>query len=149
MVARVKIGRAGVRAGGKQVAKAHVLRRRAAAVTAFELPFPPSLNHYWRSTARGVLISAAGREYREAVLEAVARQDALAAPPGRLCVELDAYPPGRQRRDIDNLPKSLLDSLVAAGIYEDDSLIDRLVITRGPCVRGGLVRVRITRWEGG
>ncbi|NYT67957.1 RusA family crossover junction endodeoxyribonuclease [Pusillimonas noertemannii] len=114
-----------------------------------DLPYPPSVNTYWRhATIKGqqrVLISEAGRKYRKAVYEAVL----MAAPSqrrvaaGRLEVGIKAYMPDRRARDLDNLPKALLDSLTNAGVIADDSLIDRLVIERGPIVKGGKARVYI------
>ncbi len=109
----------------------------------FELPWAPSLNHYYRHVGSKVLISAKGRAYREAVAVSIIAQKVKAAPPGRLAVWLDIYPPNRQRRDLDNLPKCLLDALTHAGVYADDSLIDELHITRCEVVKGGKVVVHI------
>lgn len=100
------------------------------------LPFPPSLNSYWRHVVLGraarVLISADGREYRKRVLQdcAPVLQD---SPPlgGRLSVTLTAYPPDLRKRDLDNLAKACLDALTHAGAWGDDSQIDELRIIRG------------------
>lgn len=62
---------------------------------------------------------------------------------GRLSVEIDAHPPDRRRRDLDNLQKPLLDALEYAGVYEDDSQIDRLVSRRCAVASPGYVFVRI------
>lgn len=61
----------------------------------------------------------------------------------RLEVEVDAYVPDRRRRDIDNIPKALLDSLEHAGVFVNDSQIDRLLVTRKGRRPGGAVVVRI------
>lgn len=112
------------------------------------LPFPPTVNTYWRHVPMrgGVrsLISKRGREYRTAVAEQVVVQRASHALSGRLSVEVVAHPPDRRKRDIDNLSKSLLDALGAAGVYGDDGQIDRLVLTRGDVERGGRVAVTIS-----
>lgn len=69
------------------------------------------------------------------------------APEGRLDVGVQLYPPDRRVRDLDNFgTKSLLDALTHAGIIEDDSLIDRLLIERMPVVKGGKCRVFITKY---
>lgn len=118
-----------------------------------ELPYPPSANTYWRSVvikgAVRVLISEAGRKYRKAVHEAVllSSPSQRKAPAGRLDVGIMAYMPDRRVRDIDNLNKALLDALTHAQVIEDDSLIDKLLIERGPVVKGGKVRVYISTLE--
>lgn len=113
---------------------------------AITLPFPPSVNRYWRHLTRGklagrVLISEEGRAYREAIVATI-RQLSLGGPLlGRLCVELVAHPPDRRQRDLDNLLKATLDGLQHARVYGNDGQIDRLVITRGDVVRDGFVEV--------
>ena len=94
-----------------------------------ELPFPPSLNHYYRHVGSRVLISRDGRKYRESVT-AIARRTGHAKFTCPVQVELDLYPPDNRRRDIDNSEKSLLDALTCAGVYEDDSLIQKLTVTK-------------------
>lgn len=119
--------------------------------TAIELvlPYPPSVNGYWRHTMiQGkprVLISAEGRKYRTQVHHAVLLHTPghRKAPAGRLVVHITAHAPDRRARDLDNINKGLLDALVHAGVMADDSLIDRLTVERGSIVQGGCVRVRI------
>ncbi len=107
-----------------------------------ELPFPPSVNHYYRRVGPRTLISREGRRFRERVcaLLAAARIPTLEGP---VCVEIDVYPPDRKRRDIDNLAKGLLDALEHGGAYRDDSQIVRLSIEKQECVSGGRTLVRI------
>lgn len=91
-----------------------------------ELPYPPSVNHYYcRRATGGVFIGAHGRDYRDAVIW-IAKS--LGAKPvhGRLRVRIEAFPPDNRRRDIDNIFKCLLDSLQHAGLYKDDSQIKEL-----------------------
>lgn len=118
----------------------------------FLLPFPPSVNHYWRmvSMRHGcrMLISREGRAYREAVVSALAAAGARAQD-GRLDVSIVASPPDRRRRDLDNALKSLLDSVGHGGAYHDDSQIDHLEIWRGAVVPNGQVAVRISPLTGG
>ncbi|MYZ44198.1 RusA family crossover junction endodeoxyribonuclease [Schauerella aestuarii] len=116
-----------------------------------ELPFPPSLNSYYRSPNVGslsgrTLISKKGREYRRKVILA-SRIGAQRAPEGRLEVHIQAFPPDRRRRDLDNMLKALLDGMTHASVFEDDSLIDVLSVERfAPCP-GGKVRVFISAHE--
>lgn len=61
----------------------------------------------------------------------------------RLSMLIDAYPPDKRRRDLDNIFKSCLDSLQHAGVYPDDSQIDDLRITRNAS-RAGKIIVQIS-----
>jgi crossover junction endodeoxyribonuclease RusA len=111
------------------------------------LPWPPSMNRYWRSVAqlRGrVLVSEEGRRYRRIVKTHVlaARLTAF-SDLDRLDVTVLAYPPDRRARDLDNLLKPLVDSIMAAGVMPDDSQIDRIEITRKPIAKPGRVEVTI------
>ena len=86
------------------------------------LPWPPSVNHYYRKVGRRMLISRRGRMYRQAVC-AIARQFEIKPFGCELKITIDAYPPDRRRRDGDNLLKAIFDSLQHGGIYKDDSQI--------------------------
>ena len=109
------------------------------------LPWPPSVNRYWRTFRGRMLISRDGREYRKAVCALLGKRLAL---PGPLGVEIIAFRPDRRRRDLDNLLKAPLDSLTSAGIWHDDSQIVRLSIRWSqPCddaAPGGALLVRIS-----
>lgn len=114
-----------------------------------QLPWPPSNNTYFRNITKGklagrVLISKAGRAYR--IAAGTAMFDQLRRYPklsSRLAVTLACNPPDRRRRDLDNLPKALLDALTHGQVIADDSLIDDLHIIRGEPVPGGQVTVTI------
>lgn len=114
----------------------------------FALPWPPSVNHYYRHVGPRVLISRAGRKYRERICALLAD---LGVPTlvGSLDVTIDAFPPDRRRRDLDNLQKCLFDSLQHAGLYQDDSQIDKFAVTRREVMRpAGKVLVTVTQREG-
>jgi Holliday junction resolvase RusA-like endonuclease len=107
-----------------------------------ELPYPPSINHYWRRVGHATLISREGRRFRASVVAILAalRPEPLA---GDLAVEVEVYPPDNRRRDIDNVQKALLDALQHGGAYADDSQVVRLTITKCSPVAGGKTIVRI------
>jgi Holliday junction resolvase RusA-like endonuclease len=109
---------------------------------AFELPYPPSINHYWRRVGPRTLISREGRRFRERVQTILAahRVEPLVGP---LAVEVAIYPPDNRRRDIDNVQKALLDALQHGGAYHDDSQIVRLTIEKRQPVENGKTIVRI------
>lgn len=108
----------------------------------FTLPYPPSVNHYWRRVGAKTLISRAGRVFRGRVCSLLtARQvQPLAGP---LVVRIDVFPPDRRRRDIDNISKALLDALEHGGAYHDDNQIVSLTITKRDVIRDGQTHVSI------
>lgn len=109
---------------------------------AFELPWPPSVNHYYRRVGPHTLISRAGRRFREQVCALLAAQGIRPAL-GRLAVTFEVFPPDRRKRDLDNLLKSLIDALEHGGTFPDDSRIVWLLIQRAAVVPGGKVLVSI------
>jgi len=108
------------------------------------LPFPPSVNHYYRRVGPRTLISREGRAFRKNVC-ALLGGSGIRKPPsgGRIALAMDAFPPDRRRRDLDNLLKCTQDSLAHAGVFEDDSQIDLLVVARHEPVKGGKITIRI------
>jgi len=116
------------------------------------LPYPPSVNHYWRRVGARTLISREGRAFRRNVCALLAPRlcsgqagDGPRKPPagGRIALAMDAFPPDRRRRDLDNIQKPVADALQHAGIYEDDSQIDLLTTARCQVVRSGRLVVRV------
>jgi len=107
-----------------------------------ELPYPPSVNHYWRHVGPRVLISRHGREFQEKVrlILAALRLRPLAGP---LNVSVNVYPPDHRRRDLDNIQKALFDALQRGGLYEDDSQIVKLVLEKLEPVPNGKTVVSV------
>lgn len=115
------------------------------------LPWPPSVNRYYRSLSKGklagrVLVSQEGRAYRQEVAVILDRRR-LPMIRDRMRISIEAFPPDRRRRDLDNLLKASLDALVFGGAIEDDSLIDDLRIRRGEVREGGELRIHIQGME--
>ena len=81
----------------------------------FELPWPPSVNHYYRHVGPRVLISRDGRDYREKVVAKLAAMK-LKTFGGAVELHAEFYPPDKRRRDLDNLLKCALDTLQIARI---------------------------------
>jgi crossover junction endodeoxyribonuclease RusA len=109
------------------------------------LPYPPSVNHYWRRVGPRTLISREGRTFRKNVCALLGGGGPRKPPSGgRIALAMDAFPPDRRRRDLDNIQKPVLDALEHAGIYADDSQIDLLLTRRRDVVRNGRLRVDVT-----
>jgi crossover junction endodeoxyribonuclease RusA len=89
-----------------------------------------------------VYVSTKGKQYK-------ARVSSIVFPlrvkrmTGAIHMAIKMYPPDARRRDVDNILKSLLDALQGAGVYKDDTLIDKLTIERCGKVEGGKVVVSI------
>lgn len=64
---------------------------------------------------------------------------------GRLSLYGEFYPPDRRRRDLDNVGgKVLLDSLQAAGLFDDDSQIKELhLLMLDPMPPDGLIHIEL------
>ena len=101
------------------------------------LPLPPSVNSY-RTIFRGRMgISKAGREFKEKVSDYVAEYNVPKLGDARLEMKVTLYPRDKRKQDIDNRIKALWDSLVDAGVFDDDEQIDVLFVQRGEIKKGG------------
>lgn len=107
-----------------------------------ELPWPPSVNHYYRRVGPRTLISRRGRKFREEVAALLAARGVQPAT-GRLAVSIEVYPPDRRKRDLDNLLKSVIDAVQHGGAFPDDSRIVWLLIYHAQRMPGGKVVVSI------
>ncbi|QDV62633.1 RusA family crossover junction endodeoxyribonuclease [Crateriforma conspicua] len=94
-----------------------------------KLPYPPTINHYWRHVGQRVLISKKGREYRADVSGYLHRKGVQPLE-GPLSVDIELHMPDRRRRDIDNVLKAMLDALQWGGAFLDDNQIVRLAIEK-------------------
>jgi len=85
-----------------------------------KLPWPPSVNHYWKARGSRRFISPQARAWLdEAVLLLRASRVRFS---GAVVIRMRLSPPDRRRRDGDNLEKAVMDALVKAGVIKDDSL---------------------------
>jgi crossover junction endodeoxyribonuclease RusA len=109
-----------------------------------DLPYPPSLNHYFRSFRGRIVISRTGRMFRQTVCTLL-RRAGIRPAAGPLAVAIDLYPPDRRVRDCDNALKALIDALQHGGAFFDDSQIVWLLTVRAQVVVGGKSIVTIGR----
>lgn len=113
------------------------------------LPWPPTINSYYKMTQNGQrYLDKKVREFRALVESDLAEQIGNMPPlEDKLFMEVYLFPPDRRKRDVDNYMKGLLDALTEAGLWLDDSQIDQLHIYRGEIVKLGSVRIELS--EGG
>ncbi|EQB9590753.1 RusA family crossover junction endodeoxyribonuclease [Escherichia coli] len=108
----------------------------------FVLPYPPTVNTYWRRHGNTYFISEAGKRYRRDVALIVCQQRSKLNLSGRLAIKIIAEPPDKRRRDLDNILKAPLDALTHAGLLIDEQF-DEINIVRGLPVCGGRLGVNI------
>ena len=108
----------------------------------YSLPYPPSLNSYYRTVHGQPIISKAGREYRKTIISEIGNTGKSLS--GRLKVEIHAWMPDKRKRDLDNVFKALNDALTHANVWIDDSQIDDLRIIRFFDGGGGHVELFIS-----
>jgi len=96
-----------------------------------ELPYPIhiSINNYYVRTFGGYSLNPLVRSYKAVAVKAVKAAGRLPMR-GRLRATLDLYPPDHKKRDLDNVLKPILDSLLAGGAFGDDFQIELLVVQR-------------------
>lgn len=114
-----------------------------------ELPFPPSLNTYYRAMYNFktklcyITRSAKGKAYRKDVGKRIRGYPTL---DGDLHVSCILFPPCNRRRDLDNFDgKALWDALTKAGVWKDDSQVKSRYSEWGEVVKGGKVFVKISK----
>lgn len=94
------------------------------------LPWPPTSNTYWRRSGHRIYLSERGLNYRNlTIMKCKDIRNAFLLT-DRLKVQINAFPPDKRKRDLDNICKSCLDSLQHADVYPDDNQIDWLIIRR-------------------
>lgn len=94
------------------------------------LPYPPSVNNYWRRTKDGFYVSKKGVDFRNSVYLTALKNKATKNLSGSLKVEIFVTVPDRRARDLDNLGKAVCDSLKYSKVIEDDKYIDDIRIVR-------------------
>lgn len=113
-----------------------------------KLSWPPTVNTYYGNAKNGrKYLTKRGRTYKSDANAELCLQGAPKGLDARLEVIVDAYPPDRRKRDIDNILKPLLDCMTDYGVWLDDEQIDDLRIRRQAVEKPGHVRVRIAEIE--
>ena len=102
---------------------------------AFTIPTPPSANHLFRNLPNKGRVKS--RHYEDFTRRAVTaiRQQGVQPLAGRVIAIFGVERMSAQA-DIDNRLKAMLDSIVAAGVIEDDSLVTAIAIAWLPKANG-------------
>ena len=111
------------------------------------LPYPPSVNTYWRNFRGHTVLSQKGRDYKLAVAEYVSANNVPKFGDSKLKITMILQPRDKRKIDLDNRIKCVLDSLQEAGVFNDDFQVDDLHILRGQQVSGGRILVTIETIE--
>jgi len=109
------------------------------------LPYPPSVNNYWGFSQSRRYLTAKAKAFKDEVYCKVIQSKVNKFGKSYIRVAIELYPPDKRRRDIDNPLKPLFDSLVSAGLIDDDSQIQELSVVRKEVIKGGLCRVVIEK----
>jgi crossover junction endodeoxyribonuclease RusA len=97
----------------------------------YRLPWPPSVNTYWRRGPNVTYLTKKAKDFRSEVSYTVLSNETIGgAMLGRLAVNIELVLPDRRARDIDNHVKAVLDALQHAGAFADDEQIDELRVKR-------------------
>lgn len=109
------------------------------------LPFPPSVNTYYRRGQHATYLSQKGRDYKAKISDLVSeyRPAIENALEGRLSVFVAISSPTKRQYDIDNRIKPLFDALQHAGVFNDDEQVDYFAVLRHPPSNGGYCNVVI------
>jgi crossover junction endodeoxyribonuclease RusA len=111
------------------------------------LDWPPTVNNFHTVAKGRKVTSAKGRAWKDEQLIQMRMQKIPHQDHGRVAISIQAAPPDRRRRDLDNLLKPILDVLVEYGAIPDDSHIDELHIRRVSVQKPGVCLVLIRVYE--
>ncbi|APL10578.1 RusA family crossover junction endodeoxyribonuclease [Escherichia coli] len=113
----------------------------------FVLPYPTTVDTYWRRRGSTYFVSKADERYRRDVAFIVRQLRLNLKLSGRLAIKIITEPPDKLRRDLDNILKAPLDALTHAGMLIDDEQFDEINIVRALPVPGGRLGIKITELE--
>jgi crossover junction endodeoxyribonuclease RusA len=112
----------------------------------FTLPYPPSVNGYWRTFRNRQIISKRGREYVKLV-DSEMQQLGLKGEEIDCSVSfhMTINPPTLRSYDVDNFTKGVFDALSKCKFWIDDNQVQKLTVIKGEKVKGGNVVVTVCK----
>ena len=102
-----------------------------------DLPWPPSVNHYWKARGKRRFLSARANAWMNGAVSLVRQARRSLSFTGPVAVFAFLHPPDRRVRDIDNTAKPLLDALVKGGLIKSDYQVSLLLLKREEVLKGG------------
>ena len=102
-----------------------------------KLPYPPTINNYFGLHGHRRYLTPKAKAFKSQVSDAVIEHRAPKLGTARIEMHITLCPPDKRIRDIDNVLKCCIDALCQAGVYDDDSQVDVLLVQRGPITKGG------------
>lgn len=113
------------------------MQQPAVRTAILSLPYPPSVNTYWRRARNRTYISKKGQVFKQAVAEYVIENKVPKFGEAKVEVMIVLRPRSTNFMDIDNCCKAVLDSCQDAGVFDDDNQIWKLTVERGDPIKGG------------
>lgn len=113
----------------------------------YQLPFPPTINSYFAEYKGRRILSEKGRKYKREVNCAIREKGLVKFDDKFVGVNLKLFMPDKRVRDINNVIKALEDSLVYAGVIDDDVQIKEFHNFKPMYIKGGLAVVQIYEVE--
>ena len=107
-----------------------------------ELPYPPTVNHYWQRNGRQTFVSSEGKRFRSLV-KCIWLASGAPRVEGKVLMSVMVLHPDKRRRDLDNLLKAICDALEHSGAYEDDVQLWGINIVRMGYETGGRISVKL------
>lgn len=115
----------------------------------FELPWPPTVNSYWKPITRkgtgALVLTGAATAYREVALSMLQKQKmkglAILDP---VAITVTYHPPTKRKYDIDNFLKGTFDAITHGYVWKDDEQIVDMRVTKGPVKKFGRVQIQIS-----
>lgn len=108
-----------------------------------ELPFPPSVNTYYRRSRFATYLSDQGHKFKADVADYLVENEIPKFGDAKLRVRMILRPRTKAKIDLDNRIKAVLDALQDAGLFNDDFQVDHLEIIRGDAIKGGKMIVTV------